>query len=720
MNIYSFSSLFASLFCFVLGATVFIKRGEEKKSKLFAIACIITGLWTLFPFTLSQAPNDASGLLIARIIYLPAIFTAVIWLHFLYAAIKEKLVYRDKAIIFFGYLISLPFLFFAFNPIFISGVRRFSPHFSIVPGPLYIVFVATFALIFLLALAETFLNFKKVGGYRKNQLRFIFMAYVVGVSSGILHFGAAYFNKEPIPHDLLLIGYTGLFAYAILKYRLMDIKVIMTRTGIFVIVYTLVLGIPFILSMITRDFFVLHLGTNWWLGPFMLLTIFATIGPFVYIYLQRRTETILLREQRVYQENLKSAARELAHIHKLKRLLNMIVHIVTKTVHISHSVIYLIDENSHDYILKATRNLKEKTIISIPAKDPLITWFTNSREPLVYEEVNRKAEDSPDSVFIQLSALMKQLHATVIVPGFLNNRLIGFLILGEKRLGGFYTSQDLDTFTVLANQAALAIENAMLYENMEDQVRQRTNELVDTQKQLIQAEKLATIGTLAGGVAHEINNPLTAILTNVQMLLLLNTTLDKDSRESLELVEEATKRCRTIVQKLMTYAKKPLEPTTISKVDMELAIRNVVDFLGYQLNQDNITIVTSKKGDIPLLWANRNELEQVLTNLILNSRDAIKNLKKAGKIWITLSHDHEWIIIDVKDEGTGIPQDILAKIFDPFFTTKEVGKGVGLGLSICQSIIEKHKGTVRVESEPNKGTTFTVKLPKEKIETPVT
>ena len=203
------------------------------------------------------------------------------------------------------------------------------------------------------------------------------------------------------------------------------------------------------------------------------------------------------------------------------------------------------------------------------------------------------------------------------------------------------------------------------------------------------------------------------------MLLLLNTTLDKDSRESLELVEEATKRCRTIVQKLMTYAKKPLEPTTIAKVDMEMAIHNVVNFLGYQLNQDNITIVTSKKGDIPLLLGNRNELEQVLTNLILNARDAIKNLKKAGKIWIVLSHDQEWLIIDVKDEGTGIPQAILAKIFDPFFTTKEVGKGVGLGLSICQSIIEKHKGTIRVESEPNKGSTFTVRLPKEKIPSPV-
>ena len=303
------------------------------------------------------------------------------------------------------------------------------------------------------------------------------------------------------------------------------------------------------------------------------------------------------------------------------------------------------------------------------------------------------------------------MHASVIVPGFLDNKLLGFLMLGDKRSGRIYTTEDLNTFSVLASQAALAVDNALLYENIEEQVRQRTKELVEVQKQLIQAEKLATMGTLAGGVAHEINNPLTAILTNAQMLLATNNTLDTDSKESLQLIEEATKRCRTIVQKLMTYAKKPLETTEVSKVDLSKVIQDVISLLSYQLGQENIKIITAAKENNYFVTGSHNELEQVITNIILNAKDAIRKIKKSGNIYISLSEKGDWIKIEIKDEGGGIPKEIMPKIFDPFFTTKEVGRGVGLGLSICQAIVEKHNGLITVQSEPNQGSIFTVQLP---------
>jgi two-component system NtrC family sensor kinase len=275
-----------------------------------------------------------------------------------------------------------------------------------------------------------------------------------------------------------------------------------------------------------------------------------------------------------------------------------------------------------------------------------------------------------------------------------------------------YNAVDFNFLTTLKNQSAIAISNSLIYQNIEEQVKKRTAELVEVQRQLIQMEKLATVGTLSGGVAHEINNPLTAILTSVQMLL--STCDGEDARvdkESLELIEEATQRCRTIVQKLMTYAKKPLESGEVSKIDLSDVLDKAISFLGFQLEQENIKIVPQvAKGNYPVM-GNHNELEQVLTNIILNARDAIKRGGKRGDIQISLSKSGDRLKVDIKDEGEGIPADVLPKIFDPFFTTKDVGKGLGLGLSICQSIIAKHKGRIVVQSDIGKGTVFTVELP---------
>jgi C4-dicarboxylate-specific signal transduction histidine kinase len=302
----------------------------------------------------------------------------------------------------------------------------------------------------------------------------------------------------------------------------------------------------------------------------------------------------------------------------------------------------------------------------------------------------------------------------VVVPCLLEGKLLDILILGDKLSGKIYTSEDLDNFLDLAREVALATENALLYGNIEDEVRQRTKQLLEVQSQLVQAEKLATVGTLAGGVAHEINNPLTAILTNAQMLLADAKSFDADSKESLQLIEEATQRCRTIVQKLMTYAKRPLETTEVSKVDLLNVTKKVISFLGYQFEQENIKIILSAKDEVYLVNGNQNELEQVLTNIILNSRDAITKIKRSGNIYIGLSKSNNSIDVEIRDEGAGIAKEIMSKIFDPFFTTKDVGKGLGLGLSICQAIVEKHDGSIAVQSEVNKGSIFTVKLPRTK------
>ena len=246
-------------------------------------------------------------------------------------------------------------------------------------------------------------------------------------------------------------------------------------------------------------------------------------------------------------------------------------------------------------------------------------------------------------------------------------------------------------------------------EELEEKVKTRTHELQEAQKQLIQAEKLATIGTLAGGVAHEINNPLTAVLTNAQLLKMGG--IKGDDLESIHLIEEGAKRCQLIVQKLMKYARKSPTEEAIKEINLNDVIENMCSFLNYQFEQDNVHL-EKKLHPVSKIKGIPNELEQVFTNIVLNAKDAVKSAKNSGTIELETYEKNGSVCVSIKDDGIGIPAENISKIFDPFFTTKEIGKGTGLGLSISYGIIEKHGGKINVDSESGAGTTFTIAFPK--------
>jgi len=647
-----------------------------------------------------------------KVVYLGVPFLTPAMYHFSVAFLK---LYKQRKNIPIFYIIAIVFSLIALTTdLLISGLNEYFWGFYKKVGPLYTFFLILWFLPGIYSiynLYRGYVQFTSPLGRKRRKYMFIAIAIVF---IALWDFIPAY-GIEVYP-----IGYIGVIAclsviaYAIVRYRLMDIAVAITRTTIFLVLFSLVLGLPFLFIAWGKDWLIRILGANWWIGPLVLMATLGTSGPFIFFYIEKRAMAILLREQRRYQETLRHAAVDMTRIRNLQKLLDFIISLFNDAVRITHSAIYLFDAKSEEFFLKAGLNLQKEQPDLISRGSSLISWLEEHKEPLVYEEIKQRAEDNPDSVFKELEKQILALNATVVVPCLLEGKLLDILILGDKLSGKIYTSEDLDNFSDLSREVALATENALLYGNIEEEVRQRTAQLVDVQKQLVQAEKLATMGTLAGGVAHEINNPLTAILTNAQMLLADAKSFDADSKESLHLIEEATQRCRTIVQKLMTYAKRPLETTEVSKVDLLNVTKKVISFLGYQFEQENIKIILSAKDEVYLVNGNQNELEQVLTNIILNSRDAITKIKRSGNIYIGLSKSNNSIDVEIRDEGAGIAKEIMSKIFDPFFTTKDVGKGLGLGLSICQAIVEKHDGSIAVQSEVNKGSIFTVKLPRTK------
>ena len=246
-----------------------------------------------------------------------------------------------------------------------------------------------------------------------------------------------------------------------------------------------------------------------------------------------------------------------------------------------------------------------------------------------------------------------------------------------------------------------------LNETLETRIAERTKALAQSEKQIAQADKLASIGQLASGIAHEINNPLGIILGYAQ-LLSRNEEPGSQKHEDLKIIEKHVKACKTIVEDLLNFARnsKPAQ----NRVDINALIREVLTFVRRRSGLDALTIIENFDPGVPALTVDEKKIKQVLINLLMNAQHATGN---RGTITLATAYEADpgQVKIHVKDDGHGIEKENLRRIFDPFFTTKPTGEGTGLGLTVSYGIIQSHGGQIDVQSEPGLGTEFILTLP---------
>ncbi len=305
------------------------------------------------------------------------------------------------------------------------------------------------------------------------------------------------------------------------------------------------------------------------------------------------------------------------------------------------------------------------------------------------------------------------------VPLISDNEIIGFITIDNKK-PDTYSQQDAELAMSFAHHAAIAVRNAMLHESLEEKIKA----LEEYQSRLVQTEKLAAIGKLIAGVAHELNNPLTSIMGITEILI--EETEDGDTSKLLRQLLRETERTARIVKNLLDFARQ--QKTQKEIVNINEILGNTLQSLKSELQSSNISIVKNLSKNLPKAYADPYKLQQVFTNIIINAKQALEE-KQEGRI-ITIHTkfakplyrdidsikrgflSRERVIrVSIQDNGPGIPTDILPRIFDPFFTTKQTGKGTGLGLSVCHGIVTEHSGHIWAESTPTTGTTFFVELP---------
>ena len=698
--------MLTGILIFLIGVFILLQTKKNIKNISFFLFCMSSTLWLGTMGFVYLSNNPATALTWYRSFTFFGVVNLMPNLY-LFSVASSNLFKKQRFFVFAAYLFSYTVYLLALTTDkFITAPTLYFwgyyPHYE----PWNYVYLFIFMVVFIASLANLRLAYKREQiSIKKTQILIIMVSLLFGIT-GFVDFAAKVWTLSLYPFGFIsMFLLTCCLAYSIIKYKAFDIETVIHKTILWILSF-MIITIPIFLFYrwlfpVMKDSALLQMVFG--ITSFIVFTLYLRL-------IQPKIDHIFQRRKADIDEISNRFTEDLVHLKGLDNLIRYIEATITNTIYSQWTDIFIYDENEGQYVA-ANRNRLENRPVAFDEGNNFLEWLKEHNQ-IVYREFV-----DIDPAYAPIKEAAKHYfdlsQATVAVPLILNEQLLGVINLDKKASLKRYSGLDFHFLRILKNQSTIAISNSLIYQNIERQVSQRTEELVAVQKQLIQAEKLATVGTLSGGVAHEINNPLTAILTNVQMLLAFSDEkVDPEDKESLKLIEEATQRCRTIVQKLMTYAKKPLKSGEVEKINVLDVLKKAIAFLEYQLEQDDVRIILEAKEDDYPVAGNHNELEQVLTNIILNARDAICATGEKGNIEISLSKPESQIRIRIKDDGKGIAPDIIPKIFDPFFTTKDVGKGLGLGLSICQSIIESHKGRIKVKSEPDNGAAFTIVLPR--------
>jgi len=370
--------------------------------------------------------------------------------------------------------------------------------------------------------------------------------------------------------------------------------------------------------------------------------------------------------------------------------------------------IYLLDEDGEGIELAAHWGLSNEFVSKDDVKYRKVGGGNLGQsvlvgKPIVIDNLSHSQDPYADTM------IEEGLHSTVYIPLVSKGKTLG-VICASSHSAFKFSAYHLEFLSSIGNQLGVAVDNARLYEKS----KHAYQELKKAQEQVVRTEKLASLGKLSATIAHEINNPLAAVLTYIRLMMkLMDRDLfarerAEDIKRYLETMEAETARCGEIVKNLLAFSR--VSKITIQPHDIEEIIDRTSILIAHDLEMKNIRLVKEIEPDLPDIKCDFKQIQQAFLNLLSNASESIP---KGGTITVSANRpkSNGFIEVVISDTGCGISKKDIKNIFEPFFTTKEEGKGVGLGLSVVFGIITRHNGSIEVESEPGKGTSFKVKLP---------
>lgn len=577
----------------------------------------------------------------------------------------------------------------------------------------------TYSLWLTLLMGRAFLRlyqkYQRAAGRPKMQLRYVLFGTAISTFFGSVFnlvlpgMGNTQWIWLGPPFEIILLGST---AYAIVKHRLMDIRVIFNRSIVYSIFLVITLALYTMVVLASQQFFKDTTGVvaSLFIGSLLVALGLDPLRKFI----QKTTDRIFFKGEFLTQQLLGMITDTLSSIADLEKRLHIVAERLCTDLRGERAAFWIFGQDQNQIALKVLEGNRMPSENFSP--DTLLHYFTAAsvgeyvmvsqrREPLMYDELDRlpPGQADQDPLLASVFEEMKRLGMELIIPIFSKDTLVGLLLMGPKRSGELYFNDDLKLLGIIAQEAGIAIDNARLYHRLQQQMEELKT--MQTQ-QLLQSAKLASIGELATNIAHEINNPLTSIL-GFATLLLKETPESDRRRKDLKIIESEAMRSRDIVRNLLDFARSK-EPKR-EPVDINEVIRNTLALIRYYAEKSNV-LIKEEYQEVPKAAMDVNQMKQVFVNMIKNALEA---MPQGGELRIKTQWlpKEQGVEVLLEDTGCGIHPEHLSKIFDPFFTTKSETIGTGVGLAVCAGIIKRHGGEVKVESTMGQGSRFYVRLP---------
>lgn len=708
------------------------------------------------------------------------------------------------------------FVLLSLSPWIVAGAVIGPERASFVYGPAHKPFGIYFLLCFVLASFTLWLTIRSAAGVRKLQLRYLLLGILLGGAGAIttnllipLLWKTSRYSALGPYFSLLVVSFS---AHAIIRYRLMDIRVVIRQGVVYVSAIFASISVFLVVAKIyqlTSDFDTSSIPLA---DALILATLVAVVFQPLKAWIQRSFNRYVYREKYDFQRTIREASRQLSSTLDLQSLLQYLCVTIEDTFKAEGVTVYLRAPREKAYVAQRLSPspgwARSEAASAIPAQSAVVAFMQKQKRPFVQEEAIR----DPEHRFAEAAAELEALRGAVAFPLSDEYSLAGMLVVGPKRSGDPYFNEDIDLLSTLVGQAAVAMKNAHLYSEVvlvneyvdnilstmasgviavdasgqvslfnraaerltgmifnrrlhpsytelppalaeplrgtliEGKAYSQLEISIQTQDGLLlplvcstaslhrkdgsthgalivfsdltrlkeleyekqRAERLASFGSLASGVAHEIKNPLVAIRTFAE--LLPERFSDVDFREDFsKVVVREIDRIDNLVARLRGIASAPQQQT--GSVDVRQPISDTLKLLRGQLEQSHTAVRVTADDDSPFVTIDESQLKQLFLNIFQNALEA---MGQGGELNIrvarTQSGGVSWILIEVADSGPGLPESVKDHIFEPFFTTKPTGSG--LGLAICRSIVDAHRGSIRAENNRDQsGTTIVVELP---------
>ena len=681
-----------------LGILIFTRRSPANKKIhfIFSFLCLASALWVFCVLMVFLSEKIDLKLFWVRSTFAVSGFIPALFLHFSLIFPNDQRDIRFLKTL----LIYAPSLFFATvsqTPWIVKSIIQTEPY-ILGYGILHKFFSIHLAIFLASGLYFLLRTHRTSAGIYRLQIKYCFAGMLITSLAGLITnilLPALWTSKHSGIGPAFTMVMVGFTTYSIVQHRLMDINIVLKKGTTYFLLLLLLYAPSFLLILLTQKVFFRRID---YLFSMILLSILFLVTVFfqrIKPGTERTVEQFLFKDRYDYRETLGKFSRAMVSILDLRSLSQRIIETITQTMGVEKASLFLLNEEKGGYELYESKNIKMNSFpVPLSKGDPLPHYLQKIGEVIIREELIKGAH-LPE--LNQVIEQMSSIEAEVSIPLSSRGHLVGIMNLSHKFDRDFYSQEDIDLLSTLANQTAIAVENAKLYEDLKR-----------SKSYIRRADRLASLGTLTAGLAHEIRNPLTAIKTLTQ--LLPERLEDEEFRnEFLHIASGEVDRISSLVNELLEFAR-PSDPK-FQLEEINPILDGMILLISTESKKKKIEIVKGYLQDLPPVSIDREQMKQVFLNILLN---AIEATPVNGRVTVKTRSflkpgGDPYLQVEIADNGSGIPGEFLEDIFNPFFTTKP--KGSGLGLSISNQIIQDHAGYIHVESEVNRGSSFFINLP---------